>query len=88
MFEKREQTEGSLDLMAAELPISSKAITLQDFLGLTGHLPKDTPLFGLIVDDDDVEYARNIVSAAIRIERSKVGPPAMRVELKIESEAY
>jgi hypothetical protein len=83
MFDRKEQSDGTLDLME-EVTNEAEAITLQDFLDLTSNLPKDTPLFALVVDDDEIEYAKHVVSAAVRIERNKTGEPAKRIELKLE----
>ncbi len=85
MFERNEQSEATLDLME-EVTKEIEAITLQDFLDLTSHLPKETPLYALVVDDDEIEYAKHVVSAAVRIERNKIGEPARRIELKLEPE--
>ncbi len=85
MFDRKEQLDGTLDLME-EVTTETKAITLQDFLDLTSHLPKETPLYALVVDDDECEYAKHVVSAAVRIERNRTGEPVRRIELKLEPE--
>lgn len=81
MFDRK--VDGTLDLME-EVTAETEAITLQDFLDLTNHLSKETPLFALVVDDDECEYAKHVVSAAVRIERNRIGEPATRIELKLE----
>lgn len=81
MFDRRESVDTSLDLMA---PLAPEAITLKDFMELTSHLPKETPLVALVFDDDEVEYAKQIVSAAVRVERGRGADSATRIELKVE----
>jgi hypothetical protein len=85
MFDVKRQLDVPLDLMAS-VTSATQAITLKDFLELTSHLSKDTPLFALIYDDDEVEYARQIVSAAIRVERHKGSEPTTCIELKVQSD--
>lgn len=85
MFDNKVQLDAPLDLMAS-VTSASQAITLKDFLELTSHLPNETPLFALIYDDDEVEYARQIVSAAVRVERHKGSESATCIELKVQSD--
>ena len=83
MFDRRSSMDTSLDLMAAPT-LTPEAITLKDFIELTSHLPKETPLVALVFDDDEVEYAKHIVSAAVRVERNKGSEAATRIELKVQ----
>ncbi len=85
MFEKREQLEVPLDLMAPST-FASECITLQDFLELTSHLPKTTPLFAMVFDDDQVEYTRQIVSAAVRVGRNRDSHSAVCIELRVQDD--
>ena len=86
MFDKREQVETPLDLMATST-FAPEAITLQDFLELTSHLPRETPLFAMVFDDDEVEYTRPIVSAAVRVKRNADSVPAICIELKVQADS-
>jgi hypothetical protein len=83
MFDRRELLDAPLDLLATSTP-APEVITLKDFLELTSHLPKETPLVALVFDDDEVEYAKNIVSAAVRVEKNKSSGSATRIELKVQ----
>ncbi len=85
MFDKRAQVDPPLDLMASSV-LNPQAITLKDFMELTSHLPKETPLVALVVDEDDVEYARHILSAAVRVDRNNRADPLTRIELRVEGE--
>lgn len=83
MFEKTGHLEVPLDLIVAST-YAQGSITLQDFVDLTSQLPRETPLYALVFDDDGVEYSRQIVSAAIRVERIRDSLPAMCIELKVQ----
>jgi hypothetical protein len=83
MFEKTGHVEVPLDLMVAST-YAQGSITLQDLLDLTSHLPRETPLYAMVFDDDGVEYSRQIVSAAIRVARSRDSLPATCIELKVQ----
>ncbi len=84
----KEKAGATLDLMEPEARLPVRTITLQDFTDLTSSLPKDTELFALIFDDDDVEYSKRIISAAVRIERGSDGSSTKQIELKVEVEAW
>ena len=81
----KEKTDAAIDLMEMETqPVHT--ITLQNFMDLTASLPKETELFALIFDDDDVEYSRRITSAAVRIERGRDGISTKQIELRVEAQ--
>ncbi len=82
----KEKSESAIDLMEPETSRPARTITLQDFTDLTASLPKETELYALIFDDDDVEYSRRITSAAVRIARSRDGRSMKQIELKVEPE--
>lgn len=83
MFAKTGHIEAPLDLMATSTS-APQAITLHDFMELTSHLARETPIFALVIDDDEVEYTRQVVSAAIRVERNKGIASSTCIELRVQ----